>query len=146
VYAVFMVPGIVLFVVSAATGTDGSCAFNPSIDSSSGDNLTRTCRHLNGGVLALAWLALVAGAVVGAIYFCRRLGRTGLTPGGKVAGIRVVDAQTGNPIGAGRALGRYLFAGFISGWFFFLGYLWMLWDKRHQTWHDKVVGSVVVKA
>jgi len=27
-----------------------------------------------------------------------------------------------------------------------IGYLWMLWDDEKQTWHDKVVGSVVVPA
>ncbi len=25
-----------------------------------------------------------------------------------------------------------------------LGYLWMLWDKENQTWHDKMATSVVV--
>ena len=29
---------------------------------------------------------------------------------------------------------------------FYLGYLWMLWDDKKQTWHDKVVGSSVVRA
>ena len=27
-----------------------------------------------------------------------------------------------------------------------LGYLWALWDNRKQTWHDKVVSTVVVRA
>lgn len=58
----------------------------------------------------------------------------------------MVDATTGGPIGAGRALGRYLFAAFISSNICLLGYLWNIWDKRKQTWHDKVVNSVVVKA
>ncbi|MFM8387932.1 MAG: RDD family protein, partial [Actinomycetota bacterium] len=26
---------------------------------------------------------------------------------------------------------------------FLLGYLWMLWDSEKQTWHDKMVSSVV---
>jgi len=25
-----------------------------------------------------------------------------------------------------------------------LGYFWMLWDPQKQTWHDKIVGSIVV--
>jgi uncharacterized RDD family membrane protein YckC len=32
----------------------------------------------------------------------------------------------------------------MSGNFCFLGYLWMLWDDKNQTWHDKVVNSVVI--
>jgi hypothetical protein len=38
-----------------------------------------------------------------------------------------------------------LFASFISGQICGLGYLWALWDKQRQTWHDKVISSVVVK-
>jgi uncharacterized RDD family membrane protein YckC len=34
---------------------------------------------------------------------------------------------------------------YISGATIFLGYLWMLWDPRKQTWHDKAAGSFVVK-
>jgi uncharacterized RDD family membrane protein YckC len=28
----------------------------------------------------------------------------------------------------------------------YLGYLWPLWDPRKQTFADKIVGSVVVRA
>jgi uncharacterized RDD family membrane protein YckC len=34
----------------------------------------------------------------------------------------------------------------VSGWVFYLGYLWMLWDSEKQTWHDKMVSSVVIRA
>ena len=57
----------------------------------------------------------------------------------------MVDKYTGQPIGVGKALGRYLFAAFISGQVCDLGYLWMLWDADKQTWHDKVVNSIVVR-
>ena len=75
-----------------------------------------------------------------------RVGRTGQTLGKQAAGIKVVGASDGQPIGNGRAFGRALFAGFISGNFCWLGYLWALWDGKKQTWHDKVVDSVVVSA
>jgi uncharacterized RDD family membrane protein YckC len=58
----------------------------------------------------------------------------------------VVRSRTGEPLGVGRAIGRQLFAGFISGQVCYLGYLWMLWDEQKQTWHDKVVDSIVVRA
>ena len=38
-----------------------------------------------------------------------------------------------------------MFAGFISGQICYLGYLWMLWDGKNQTWHDKVAGTFVVR-
>jgi uncharacterized RDD family membrane protein YckC len=68
---------------------------------------------------------------------------SGQTVGKRGVGIRVYDLRGRGPIGFGRAVGRY-FARIISAIPFFLGYLWMLWDGESQTWHDKLVGTVVV--
>ena len=71
-------------------------------------------------------------------------GPTGQTVGKKALGIRVYDFRGGGgPIGYGRALVRSLVK-YVSGIVLLLGYLWMLWDKEKQTWHDKAAGSVVV--
>ncbi len=40
----------------------------------------------------------------------------------------------------------YLVLTGMSNQVFSLGYLWMLWDDDKQTWHDKMVRSIVVKA
>jgi uncharacterized RDD family membrane protein YckC len=84
--------------------------------------------------------------VVGVVYFgLLEGGPTGQTLGKRVCGIRVVDAATGQPgIGVGRGIGRY-FARWLSAIPLGLGYFWMLWDERKQTWHDKIVSSVVVR-
>jgi uncharacterized RDD family membrane protein YckC len=60
-----------------------------------------------------------------------------------VLGIRVIDFSSGGPIGYGRAVLRAVVELF-SGWILLLGYLWMLWDREKQTWHDKAANSVVV--
>ena len=73
------------------------------------------------------------------------LGKTGQTWGRKIVGVKVVDMASGQPLGFGKALGRCLVEGLISGSICNLGYLWMLWDTNKQTWHDKIVSSVVVK-
>ena len=96
-------------------------------------------------------LAAVAIVALAALLFSLwnqvlRQGRTGQTLGKKVSGIRVVGRQDGQPIGSGRALGRWLFASFISGNVCYLGYLWALWDPQKQTWHDKIVDTVVIRA
>lgn len=96
-------------------------------------------------------LIVILFAVVGLVGFqvwnhVVRLGRTGQSLGKQAVGIKVVGGSDGQPIGGGRALGRALFAGFISGSFCYLGYLWALWDPKKQTWHDKIVDSVVVSA
>jgi uncharacterized RDD family membrane protein YckC len=69
----------------------------------------------------------------------------GGTWGKRAIGLRVVSAQTGEPIGLGKSFVRYLVA-LVGAGFFYLGWLWMLWDKDKQTWHDKAAGSIVVKA
>jgi hypothetical protein len=34
----------------------------------------------------------------------------------------------------------------LSALLCFLGFFWMLWDRRKQTWHDMVANSLVVRA
>lgn len=87
------------------------------------------------------------GLVISLSYYTYFHGSTGQTPGDAVMSIRVVDLRdgTGAPVGYGRALGRALMS-IVSGVVLLLGYLWMIWDAEKQTWHDKVVGSVVVPA
>jgi uncharacterized RDD family membrane protein YckC len=83
------------------------------------------------------------------VYFTVMQGRaSGQSLGKKWLGIRVADDATGGPIGYGRAFGRYaiifVFALFILP--ILLDYLWPLWDRKNKALHDKVVGSVVLKA
>jgi uncharacterized RDD family membrane protein YckC len=68
---------------------------------------------------------------------------SGQTVGKKLLGIRVIDFATGGPIGYGRAFLRWL-GRILSSIPLYLGYLWMLWDKEKQTWHDKIANCVVV--
>lgn len=68
---------------------------------------------------------------------------SGQTVGKKLLNIRVVDLDSGQPIGFVRAAVRNIVAYFVSV-IFLLGYLWMIWDEEKQTWHDKVASSVIV--
>jgi uncharacterized RDD family membrane protein YckC len=84
------------------------------------------------------------GIALGIAYFGYLEGSTsGQTLGKKWVGIRVIDFNTGGPIGFGRAVIRY-FGRIVSFIPCFLGYFWMLWDKEKQTWHDKFATDVVV--
>lgn len=69
---------------------------------------------------------------------------SGATLGKKALGIRVVSLASGDEIGLGAALGR-LVVWWLGTIPLYLGWFWMVWDKKKQTWHDKAVGSVVVK-
>jgi len=78
-------------------------------------------------------------------YFTYFEGSTGQTLGKRALGIRVIDFSGGGVIGYQRAAIRYL-ASIVSAICILIGYLWMLWDKEKQTWHDKLSNSVVVPA
>jgi len=84
------------------------------------------------------------GIVVGAAYFTAFIGaERGQTLGQMALGIRVVGLDTGGSIGYGRAFLRWVVS-IVSAAVILLGYLWMLWDKEKQCWHDKAANDVVV--
>jgi uncharacterized RDD family membrane protein YckC len=84
------------------------------------------------------------GLLVSVAYFTYLIGNDrGQTLGQMAVGIRVIDFNTGGPIGYGRAFLRWL-VGLLSGLVILLGYFWMLWDKEKQCWHDKAANDVVV--
>jgi uncharacterized RDD family membrane protein YckC len=68
---------------------------------------------------------------------------SGQTIGMKAMSIRAVDVNTMGRVDYGRCLVRYLVA-IISALVLLLGYFWMIWDPRRQTWHDKAAGTIVV--
>jgi uncharacterized RDD family membrane protein YckC len=81
---------------------------------------------------------------VSAAYFTLMEGRpAGQTLGKSALGIRVISFADGGPIGYGRAFVRWI-GRIVSAVALLLGYLWMLWDKERQTWHDKFANDVVV--
>ena len=84
------------------------------------------------------------GTLVGLLYATLLVGSSrGQTIGQMMMGIRVIDFNTGGPIGYGRAFIRWLVS-ILSAVAILIGYLWMLWDKEKQCWHDKAANDVVV--
>lgn len=66
------------------------------------------------------------------------------TPGKMAIKSKIVDATTGQRPSNGQLIGRY-FAYFISFAPMGLGVFWIAFDKRKQSWHDKLAGTVVVR-
>ncbi|HEY5663310.1 MAG TPA: RDD family protein [Ilumatobacter sp.] len=93
---------------------------------------------------SLGPLLTIAGFVAYVVIYCRMLGR-GATWGRQAAGYRIVDERTGQPIGTGRAVGRY-FASILSGLPCYLGFLWPLWDSENRTFHDMIVRTRAVRS
>lgn len=67
----------------------------------------------------------------------------GTTLGGIVLGIKGTR-EDGRPMDFAVALVRHL-ASYLSAAALFLGFFWAGWDKKKQSWHDKIAGTVVVK-
>jgi uncharacterized RDD family membrane protein YckC len=81
-------------------------------------------------------------AVVYQWYFLTQ--QNGQTPGKRIMGIRVIKVN-GNKLEFADALVREI--GYvINTAVFFLGWIWALFDKENQGWHDKLAGTYVVKA
>lgn len=91
---------------------------------------------------ALGSLISLAGLAFG-IYNGYLNGTTGQSVGKQVVGTRVVGEATGQPIGGGNGILRWLFHivdGIICG----IGYLFPLWDPKKQTIADKIAKTVVI--
>jgi len=92
------------------------------------------------GVLIPAYIATVFIKIAYYTYFH---GGTGKTIGKMICGLKVVDIH-GETISYRRAFFRWI--GYvISSLFFYLGFLWVVVDRRHQGWHDKIVKTYVIK-
>lgn len=130
-----LIPMIIGFVllVSGAPETD---AYGSSVDGT-----------VNGGQMAIGGILIGLGILLmwGILIWNRifKMGRTGQSVGKKAMGLKLINEQTGQPIGAAMALGREILSQIINQ-VFFLSNLWMLWDDKKQTLHDKIVNSTVI--
>ncbi len=96
------------------------------------------------GVLSTHGAAPVSGLEIPA-YFVGAWAWGGRTPGMWPQRLRVVRAEDGGPLGPGRALVRAASC-VVSLWAGGLGFAWAGWDSRKQGWHDKMAGTLVVRA
>jgi uncharacterized RDD family membrane protein YckC len=96
--------------------------------------------NFDGGEFAIASLISVALYVA---YFTIAIGRWGQTVGALAVSIKVVHPD-GTLVSYGGAFLRYI-GSWISALILWIGYLMMIWDRRKQTLHDKMAGSVVIK-
>ncbi|MFF5260726.1 RDD family protein [Actinomadura viridis] len=82
------------------------------------------------------------------LYYWLLTARWGQTLGKKVLGIRVVREQDGGAISSGASAWRYgvqLLLAIPCGLGTLLDALWIFWDPRKQTIHDKAAQTLVVK-
>jgi uncharacterized RDD family membrane protein YckC len=93
-----------------------------------------------GGLVVEAALALIGVLVLGWMN-----GASGRTPGKRVVGIRVVRDADGRVLGGGLGVVRAL-CHLLDTVACLVGWLWPLWDNKNQTFADKILATVVLRA
>lgn len=124
-YLIFAGPVFVLYLLSLLLTSSGS-----------------------GGAAVLGLLFMLVGfalSIAGGLWICYQEGTTGQSIGKRQMGIRLISAQTGQPIGFGMAFVRKL-AHIADSFLCYIGFLWPLWDDRKQTFADKICNTIVVRA
>jgi len=125
-FAAALVDGVLLAVVNSAVGfMFGAAAY--SADSPE-----------------IASLGSLAGMVIAWVYYVVFTATKGQTLGKMAMKIRVQNLDTAANLTWVEAFLREVVGKFLSAVALLLGYLWMLWDPKKQTWHDKLGKSVVV--
>jgi len=76
------------------------------------------------------------------IYFVFFWTLVGFTPGKALFGLQIVR-QDGRPLSVGRSIVRFL-GYWVSAIPLFLGFIWVLFDRQHEGWHDKISKTHVV--
>lgn len=86
-------------------------------------------------------VGLIAPVVLTIWFWLRFLG----TPGKVLCRLQVVDAKTLTTMTLKQCIIRFL--GYLPATLVLLiGLVWVAFDRRKQGWHDKLAGSVVIRA
>jgi uncharacterized RDD family membrane protein YckC len=95
-------------------------------------------------ITSLALMVTIFYIAVSIAYFTYFHGINGRTPGKMLLALQVLSAE-GRPIGFGTAFLRAI--GYLVSSLLFtlpLGFIWAIFDKKKQGWHDKIAGTVVI--
>jgi len=96
-------------------------------------------------ISAIVGYLLLLGVLGWGLYNAYLNGESGQSTGKKMQNIKVISMETGQPIGGGMGIVRVLVH--ILDNFYFAGYIFGLFiDKDKQTFADKIIKTVVVKA
>jgi uncharacterized RDD family membrane protein YckC len=89
-------------------------------------------------------VALVLEILISLAYFAGLWTYMGATLGQRIFRLRVVDANTGQPISLGKAVLRWV--GLVISFIVcFIGVIWVAFDSRKQGWADKIAGTLVLQ-
>jgi uncharacterized RDD family membrane protein YckC len=89
-------------------------------------------------------IAFLIAIVLTIAYFPYFWWKGGATPGMRLFRLRVVRDSDGGPISGGQALLRLL-GYWVNQVALYIGFAWILVDKRRRGWHDLIAGTVVIE-
>ncbi|MCC7368466.1 MAG: RDD family protein [Chloroflexi bacterium] len=125
-----LVPAIIMIPVAAA-----SSVASASLPSMPSDLMLTVLIFL--GILTYAGLFSYSAVVLGMWAY-------GLTPGKWMMGLQVIKIDTGAPVGFWRMALRQIVGQWVSAIVCYLGFLWILFDRNKQGWHDKIAKTLVI--
>ena len=120
------------YLVVGIPGTIGAFLIQPNADGSAG----------SGIAIGLILYLVTFGLSIWNRWI--RQGKTGQTVGKSVVGLRLVAADTGQPIGALRCFLRDV-CHILDTLACYVGWLFPLWDEKRQTFADKIMQTYVFK-
>lgn len=139
-FAAILIDVILLGVVNAVIGMIfGLVGAATSMAVNSGGSQNTIPTIITSGLSSLLNFVISIG------YYVYMTGSRGQTFGKMALKIKVRRLDGVEPVGYVQAFLREVVGRFLSGLVLGIGYLWMLWDGRKQTWHDKIAGTIVVK-
>lgn len=107
------------------------------------------CATGSSGPSGLAWTLFALCDLIGLAFVLWnrgfRQGTTGSSIGKGILRCKVVGEETGQPIGAGKSIGRellYIVAYLLAGIVWLVAVLFPLWDPKRQSLVDKLVKTV----
>ena len=87
-------------------------------------------------ILVIVPVTFVAYMIGFKIYTCS-------TPSYRILGMEIVS-MNGAEVNVKQRVVRLL-SSIFSFLLFYIGFIWIVFDKRRQTWHDKITGTYVIK-
>jgi uncharacterized RDD family membrane protein YckC len=107
--------------------------------------LTRWMSHsVNAEIISsvIKILVVLAYYIFSVLYFAMFWSLVNYTPGKYLLGLRVVRTD-GRDLGFWRSVLRAV-CYYLSALLLFMGFIWIIFDKKRQGLHDKIAGTVVI--
>jgi uncharacterized RDD family membrane protein YckC len=130
----YIIDQIILFSISLIFIIIIITAYSLGIKSSGGEP------SLGQNILIISYIVLI---ILNAFYYTYFYGSSGQTIGKSILRIKVIG-ENGEIIGYKRAFLRWI--GYIVSSFLYLGFIWIIFDKDKQGWHDKLANTYVIRA